>query len=187
MKTKGLAFMGLVSFVRHTFGQKALCSILEGLVDDPELFLGSLEPFRWYPSELFNEIFEAVMGELGDGDLSLAREIGNEISKLHQTLSPDDFMKTSETDLTATLNRFWLIFHSEGRISVVEDGEDYILKVACPIRLTRSYMESVAGWMENLMISWRMGYAIVSSDEPMELRMLRMGTGNAVNNSKLVV
>jgi hypothetical protein len=184
MKTKGLCFMGLVSFVRHRFGQNTLYQILDGLVDDPEVFVGSLEPFRWYPSELYSEIFEAVMGELGNGDPSFAREIGNEISRLHQRLSPDDFVRPPDVDLQAALNRFWLLYHSDGQISVIEDGKDFILRFSCPIRLTRSYMECVAGWMENLVISWRMGYAIVSSDEPMELRMLRIGSSSAANNSE---
>jgi hypothetical protein len=184
MKTKGLTFMGLVSFVRDRFGQDALWHILENLVDDPRLFLGSLDPFRWYPSELFNEIFEVVMRDLGNGDPSFAREIGAETSKLHQRLSPGDFIRTPEADLAATLNRFWLLYHDQGRVSVIEDGEGFILRVACPITLTRSYMEGVAGWMENLMVVWGMeNYAIISSDEPMELRMVRTGSGHAVNNS----
>jgi|GEM_PF-2386258 len=183
MKTKGLTFMGLVSFVRDRFGQDALQHILEGLVDDPRLFIGSLDPFRWYPSELFNEIFEAVIKELGNGDPNLAREIGAEINRLHQRLSPGDFIRTPDADLVATLNRFWLLYHDQGRVSVIEDGEDFILRVVCPVKLTRSYMEGVAGWMEDLMIAWGIrNYAIISSDEPMELRMARTGSGNTVNN-----
>lgn len=176
--------MGLVSLVDDRFGQDTLWHILEDMVEDPRMFLGSLDPFRWYPSELFNGIFEVVIKELGNGDLSLAREIGAEISRLHQSLSPDDFIRTSEANLAATLHRLWLLYHDQGSVRLIEDGEDFILRVACPIKLTRSYMEGVAGWMENLMIAWGIKYyLIISSDEPMELRMIRTKSNNSTVNS----
>lgn len=184
MKTKGIAIMGLVSLVNDRFGQEALRHILEDLVEDPRLFLGSLDPFRWYPAELFSQIFEVTMKELGNGDLSFAREIGAEISRLHQSLSPGDFIRTSEANLAATLNRLWLLYYDQGSVNVIEDGEDFILRIAYPVKLTRSYIEGVAGWMENLMIVWGIkNYLVISSDEPMELRMIRTKSNNSTVNS----
>lgn len=174
MKSKGLGILGLVSFVRERFGEDALAQVLEGLVDDPALFLDSLEPFRWYPFEPFVQLFEVVVKELGDGDMNFAREIGAYIGRFHYKLLPGDFIRTPDAKLAATINRFWLLYHDQGHIAVIEDSEDLILRVACPVKLTISYMHGIAGWIDNIMTNWRMGnYAIISSDEPMDLRIIR--------------
>ncbi len=175
MKTKGLVFIGLASFITERFGQEALLHLLDGLVDEPRFFIGSLDPYRWYPSELSIQILEVAIKELGNGDTNPAREMGAEISRLHHRLSPGDFIRTPETSLAGTLNWFWLFYHNEGQVRLIEDGDDFILKVFCPVKLTRSYMECIAGWTENLMIVWGEKYAVVSTDEPMELRIVKMG------------
>ncbi len=184
MRSKGLGIVSLVSFVRERFGEDALAHVLEGLVDDPALFLDSLEPFRWYPFESFAQLFEAVVKELGDGDPNFAREIGAYIGRFHYKLLPGDFIRTPDPHLAATLNRFWLLYHDQGRVAVIEDGEDLILRVVCPAKITISYMHGIAGWIENIMNAWGMrNYAVVSSDEPMELRIIKGEPKKTLNNN----
>lgn len=186
MRSKGLAIVSLVSFVRKRFGEDALAQVLEGLVDDPALFVDSLEPFSWYPFEPFAQLFEVVVKELGDGDPDFAREIGVYAGRFHHKLVPGDFLRSQDPNLAATMNRFWLLYHDQGRVAVVEDGEDFILRIVCPVKLTTSYMHGIAGWIENIMNTWGMAkYAIVSSDEPMELRIIGGKPKKIVNhNSK---
>ena len=184
MRSKGLSIVGLTSFVRERFGWDALAQVLEGLVDDPALFVDSLEPFRWYPFETLAQLFEVVVKELGDGDLDFAREIGTHVGRFHQKLVPEDFLRIADPNLAATMNRFWLLYHDQGRVAVIEDGKDFILRIVCPVKLTTSYMHGIAGWMENIMNTLGMkNYAVVSSDEPMELRILRGEPKKTLNNN----
>ncbi|MGB9590011.1 MAG: hypothetical protein ACPL68_03915, partial [Candidatus Hydrothermia bacterium] len=126
-----------------------------------------------------------VVKELGEEDPALPREIGVHIGRLHQSLLPDDFIRAPRINLPAILNRFWLTYHDQGSLSLVKDGEDLIIRINSPLNLTESYIECVAGWIESLMIAWGIKkYVVVSSDEPMEIRMIWTGTGNSIHNSK---
>ncbi|MEO0181793.1 MAG: hypothetical protein ABIM74_09410 [candidate division WOR-3 bacterium] len=183
MRVKGIAFLGLVSFVSERFEQPVLVDVFEGLVDHPEIFLRSLEPFGWYPWELFGQAFEVVMKELGSGDPLFAREIGAHIFGLYHRTYPEDLIRAPGSSLVATINRLWLIYHDQGSVAVIEEGEDFVLKLMCPVQLTRSYLEGVAGWIESLLALWKMeGYGIFTTDDPTEIRIIKMASGSSVSD-----
>lgn len=147
--SKGTVWLSTKLFVEKRFGKAVLDDCFGRLPEDDRKLLGGVVPVGWYPIEPTLRFHRIVDERLGDGNLSLCREMGafsadwqlNSFHKLFLRFQRPAFLVERATQM-------WSTYHDTGRweLDVAEerrfDGRLVDFAVPDPVFAVR-----LEGWL----------------------------------------
>lgn len=156
-QVQAYALRGLLKYIKEKAGEEVRKKIIDSLTEDRDIYSKSISS-GWYPYSAFVRLIEAIDRELGNGDLSLCKEMGKwaverDISGIgmYNIYTQDDF-KTTMVFKTAP-NVMWKGYYSEGKMETTQlpetmgEPNSLILKVIDFPEMKKAHCSLLEGWV----------------------------------------
>jgi hypothetical protein len=132
---KGSLFLGLLKFIREQIGAEGRDKLLKSLDDEARAVFfksaDSSEPNKislteWYPYKAFKGLLNAIIMEVGNGDVNFSKEIGHWSAE--KDLDPDegilkfyakDSFKRDASLIYRSTSVIWDQMYNKGKLEVV--------------------------------------------------------------------
>jgi len=164
---KGSLLLGLLKYTREKLGAEGREKLLKSLGDeDRAVFFKSADSSEpaiislaeWYPHKTFKNFMDALIREVGKGDVNLSKEIGRWAGE--RDMDPNKGLYTFYTtdafkgDITlvyrTSTSVIWEQMYNKGKLDheMVEEGKKIILKLRGFPEVTEAGCLLVGAWIE---------------------------------------
>ncbi len=164
------AFRGVLKYIKEKAGEEARKKIIDSLSRDRDIYSKSISS-GLYSYSAYIRLIEAIDREIGNGDLSLCKEMGKwaanrDISRagMYKVYTEDAF-KTTMVLKTAP-NVMWKGYYDEGKLKTavlpetMEEPDSLVLRVIDFPEMKRAHCILLEGWIEG-------AYAIITGKDTM--------------------
>lgn len=146
-----MAFLGLIRFVKSTYGADRLAELIDHAPTATQLACSErLRSLGWYPYEGFAGFLEAADATFGTGDLAFCRQLGHESAKLDLESTFGDFRANASTEnLIRGCTLVWSTYYRDaGRMDAISWQPDRtILRITDFQDMHPGHCRLMEGWM----------------------------------------
>ncbi len=164
---KGSVLLGLLKYTREKLGTEGREKLLKSLDDeDRAIFFKSADSSEpetislaeWYPYKTFENFMNAIIREIGNGDINLCKEIGNWSAEkdldpekgLYTFYTTDAFKGDPILVYRTSAAAIWEQMYNKGKLEAetVEKGKKVAIKLKGFPKVTEASCILVAAWIE---------------------------------------
>ncbi len=167
ISVKGSLLLGLLKYTGEKLGAEGRDNLLKGLDDeDRAVFYKSADSSdpkiislaEWYPYKAFNNFMNAIIREIGKGDVNLCREIGHWSAEkdldpekgIYRFYTTDAFKADVTLVYKTSTSVIWEQMYNKGKLEAeeIEKGKKVAIKLKGFPEVTEASCILVAGWIE---------------------------------------
>ena len=150
-EVRGMAFLGLIRFVKTTYGADKLAELIDNAPTPTQLACSErLRSHGWYPYEGFAGFLLAADKTFGTGDLAFCRRLGHEAARMDLESTFGDFKANASTEnLIRGCTLVWSTYYRDaGRMDAVAwKPERTVLRITDFPGMAPSHCKLMEGWM----------------------------------------